>query len=525
MVVIIITMLLCQNHSSRHAAWTKTFSQECRELQAKGYYGDGLWSAGRRLSDAEWFQGSSDLGGTAVPSSLCGGAWKRGKGKGRVAGGKRKRAGGRAGTVAPGTTRKKGTPSLHTGAQTARNTELTAGKRRAYVALPGAGSRVDGRDYLPKATAKSQDYKLDENSTFRRRANTNAARDLRAAATLRRITALQAAAGGTKDEKGDEKKQLDSNIQGDSTDLKTGGSSRLPSLGPFNQNSDHEAISDDLPDENAQEESETEDEQEEEDDDDGVLYDSATDDEADDSAFACGSARSPSAGDNDSKPHSRPIPSGDSAAAVAPSPAATQQQQTVSSSETDTQRQRRMERYRQSLQVERAQNGQQAGRKASGSGSGATIGEDEEWQTALKDVQRLGASQRRMDALHRASATQGTARDNETGAASASIPLKSEFSDRNGEDKKPKGPLLSAPPRSGPSAAAAASAQKKSSSTWKKGSGGVLLGGGGGTGGGEGGRGVSRLLALQSAAPAPPAPDSDTEDEDIVCTGFKKAGE
>jgi len=205
----------------------------------------------------------------------------------------------------------------------------------------------------------------------------------------------------------------------------------------------------------------------------------------------------------------------------------------MSSGETDVQRQRRMDRYRQSLQAERAQNTKQAGKKApgsgssssSGSGSGAAAGEDEEWQTALKDVQRLGASQRRMDALQRASNPRVESADD--GSAS----LKSEPGDRNGEDKKPKALSLSAPPGSTLSRAAANS-QKKQSTMRKKGSGGgILLGGSGGAGGA--GSGVSRLLSLQPAAPPPRAaasvaadgPESETDDEDIVCTGFRKAGE
>lgn len=316
----------------------------------------------------------------------------------------------------------------------------------------------------------------------------------------------------------------------------------MPSLGVFDQAADQESdatpsevTSDNSPAADVEDESETEDEQEEgEEDDAGGLYDSATDDEADDSAFACGSAGLPPAEAFHSKPPVKSMPLGDTAATNLPVPAATSpQQQTMSSGETDVQRQRRMERYRQSLQAERAQNAKQAGKEASGSGSssscgsgsGAAAGEDEEWQTALKDVQRLGASQRRMDALQRASAPRVDSADD------GPAPLKSESSDRNGEDKKPKALSLSAPPRPMPSSAVA-NTQKKQSTTRKKGSGGgILLGGSGGAAGV--GSGVSRLLSLQPAAPAPRAataaaadgPESETDDEDIVCTGFRKAGE
>lgn len=200
------------NHVPRlHGALTRQLTTEWKDLQKRGYYGDGFWSGGQRLGDESWRVG--DAAGASAsnlfPDTLCGGARRR-----RAAGNrKRRRRRQQPGNEATTTRHKKGTPSLHTGAQTAANTSRTAGKRRA-VQLPGQGTRIDGRNEIPRASAKSSAYKLDENSTFRKRASTNAARDLRAAAAMRRI-AGGGAVGGV--DKGD-----DDEKHGEGGDLKAG---------------------------------------------------------------------------------------------------------------------------------------------------------------------------------------------------------------------------------------------------------------------------------------------------------------
>lgn len=197
------------NHVPRlHGALTRQLTKEWKELQRKGYRGDGFWSGGKRLGDEAWSTGDAQgVGDGLFPDALCGGARRRKAA--RRPGVKRKRK--TTGNSSTTTRHKKGQPSLHTGAQTAANTSRTAGKRRA-VELPGQGSRIDGRNHIPTATAKSQDYKLDENSTFRKRATTNAARDLRAAAALKRMHAMktdpEGDAAGVKQQDEETKKPL-----------------------------------------------------------------------------------------------------------------------------------------------------------------------------------------------------------------------------------------------------------------------------------------------------------------------------
>ena len=167
------------NHiPSQHGKLDRELRNECRELQGRGYYGDGFWSAGQRLQDNAFVAGSGINSLQGLPEYSCGGAYKSKPCKRRAT--KRRRTG----------SRKRGFkgPSLHTGAQTAPNTK---GGRRNQASLPGQGSRVDGNNHLPTASAFSASYKDDANSTFRKRTQTTSARELRAQAALRRFDALK----------------------------------------------------------------------------------------------------------------------------------------------------------------------------------------------------------------------------------------------------------------------------------------------------------------------------------------------
>ncbi len=171
------------NHiPSQHGKLDRELRGECRELQSKGYYGDGFWSAGQRLQDNAFIAGSGMNSLQGLPEYSCGGAFQRKPSKGRAR--KRRR------TTANGGARKRGFrgPSLHTGAQTAPNTK---GGRRIQTSLPGSGSRVDGNNHIPTASASSSSYKEDANSTFRKRTQTASARELRAQAALRRFAAVK----------------------------------------------------------------------------------------------------------------------------------------------------------------------------------------------------------------------------------------------------------------------------------------------------------------------------------------------
>ncbi|KAN0061332.1 hypothetical protein ACQY0O_006178 [Thecaphora frezii] len=160
------------NHiPSLHGKLDRELRQECRNLQARGYYGDGFWSAGQRLEDNAFVSGSGMNQLEGLPQYSCGGAYRRAtkrKRTRRPGGGKRRFQG----------------PSLHTGAQTAPNTK---GGRRIKREMPGQGSRVDSNNTLPPATAGSRAYKDDPNSTFRKRATSQLARDLRVEAAVRRM--------------------------------------------------------------------------------------------------------------------------------------------------------------------------------------------------------------------------------------------------------------------------------------------------------------------------------------------------
>ncbi|SPO28522.1 uncharacterized protein UTRI_04919 [Ustilago trichophora] len=171
------------NHiPSQHGKLDRELRDECRQLQARGYYGDGFWSAGQRLHDNAFIAGSGINSLQGLPQYSCGGAFQSKPSKNRTT--KRRQ------TSATSGSRKRGFrgPSLHTGAQTAPNTKAT---RRIHAPLPGQGSRVDGQNHLPKASASNSAYKQDVNSTFRKRTQTASARELRAEAAMRRFAALK----------------------------------------------------------------------------------------------------------------------------------------------------------------------------------------------------------------------------------------------------------------------------------------------------------------------------------------------
>ncbi|KAJ1023235.1 hypothetical protein NDA16_003388 [Ustilago loliicola] len=177
------------NHiPSQHGKLDKELRNECRQLQTRGYYGDGFWSAGQRLEDNAFVAGNGMNSLQGLPEYSCGGAFQSKPSKGRSR--KRRR-------TAPNGFRKRDFrgPSLHTGAQTAPNTK---GGRRVQTSLPGQDSRVDGHNHLPKASDFDSSYKADTNSTFRKRTQTASARELRAQAAMRRLNALKSEAVETK---------------------------------------------------------------------------------------------------------------------------------------------------------------------------------------------------------------------------------------------------------------------------------------------------------------------------------------
>ncbi|KAI0367791.1 WLM-domain-containing protein [Pilatotrama ljubarskyi] len=152
------------NHGPAFQALWAKLRRDVRELQSKGYYGDGYWSSGTRLADSARM-GSQGLDAEDLPEYMCGGAQSRA----RPTSVRRRR-------------RPQAGPSNHTGAQTA--------KRRK------AGSRVTAQGTF-KGTGKAlnEDLSDDEKKTagtgFRKKAASKRAREERALAAERRLLALQ----------------------------------------------------------------------------------------------------------------------------------------------------------------------------------------------------------------------------------------------------------------------------------------------------------------------------------------------
>ncbi|GJE88737.1 WLM-domain-containing protein [Phanerochaete sordida] len=153
------------NHGPGFQALWAQLRREVRELQNKGYYGDGYWSSGTRLADSAR-TGGEGIDAGDLPEYLCGGAHSRAR---PASFGRRRR-------------RRQAGPSNHTGAQTAR-------KRKA-------GGRVTAKDaFLGGGRALNEDV-ADEDAKkagagFRKKAGSKRAREERALAAERRLLALQ----------------------------------------------------------------------------------------------------------------------------------------------------------------------------------------------------------------------------------------------------------------------------------------------------------------------------------------------
>ncbi|KAF8206424.1 WLM domain-containing protein [Mycena galopus ATCC 62051] len=165
-----IMSTLCHEHMNHgpafQALWAR-FRAEVRALQDKGYYGDGMWSAGTRLIDSAEVIGVGMEAGE-FPEFLCGGAQKQSRPS--ALGRKRRRA--RRETVA----------SNKTGRQTAKKRK--AGSRvKSQYAFAGEGSVLTEGALDPKGKGVG----------FRKQAGSKRAREERALAAEQRIKALQAA--------------------------------------------------------------------------------------------------------------------------------------------------------------------------------------------------------------------------------------------------------------------------------------------------------------------------------------------
>ncbi|EAU85321.2 hypothetical protein CC1G_07591 [Coprinopsis cinerea okayama7 len=150
------------NHGPAFQALWKKLREEVRQLQNRGYYGDGYWSSGKRLADSAVIPGEGIAAGE-FPEYMCGGAQQRSRPTAR-----RRRAGGPRGK------RKEVVPSPHTGRQTAKKRK--AGSRvTSKYAFTGEGNTLGGSS---GETSKGK------------RAASNRAREERALAAERRLQAL-----------------------------------------------------------------------------------------------------------------------------------------------------------------------------------------------------------------------------------------------------------------------------------------------------------------------------------------------
>ncbi|KAF9790468.1 WLM-domain-containing protein [Thelephora terrestris] len=151
------------NHGSQfQRLWSKLRS-EVLVLQQRGYYGDGYWSSGQRLSAPTLSQGCSALDEGFAPEYLCGGAQQRTRPKTL----KRRRQ--RADRTP------QAGPSNHTGAQTAK-------KRKP-------GLKVT-KDFGGEGKTLNDGTSGGPGTGFRKRAQSNRAREERALAAEKRFSAL-----------------------------------------------------------------------------------------------------------------------------------------------------------------------------------------------------------------------------------------------------------------------------------------------------------------------------------------------
>ncbi|EJD49034.1 WLM-domain-containing protein [Auricularia subglabra TFB-10046 SS5] len=181
------------NHSRDfHILWAQ-LRREVEELQARGYFGDGMWSAGTRLGDGATVH-QADLPEEDAPEYICGGAHKQSRQRAF----RRRRA-----------ARRKAGPSNSTGPQTEKRGK--PGRRiRGDAQFVGDGHAVnEGLDGDAKNVGIG----------FRKKAGSKSARDARAAAAERRLAQLTAGPSSKPDE-GDAEETSDDDDDGeDSVDV------------------------------------------------------------------------------------------------------------------------------------------------------------------------------------------------------------------------------------------------------------------------------------------------------------------
>ncbi|ESK91831.1 wlm domain containing protein [Moniliophthora roreri MCA 2997] len=160
------------NHGPAFQALWRRLRTEVRELQNKGYYGDGYWSSGKRLADSATVSGEGIDDGE-FPEYMCGGAQSRSRPfqKGTRRGGPRRP--------------KQIIPSNHTGRQTEKKRKPGSRVTSKY-AFEGQGIALNDGDTSGTGTGTGKG----------KRAASKRAREERALAAERRMQMLQAQQAG-----------------------------------------------------------------------------------------------------------------------------------------------------------------------------------------------------------------------------------------------------------------------------------------------------------------------------------------
>ncbi|KIY43853.1 WLM-domain-containing protein [Fistulina hepatica ATCC 64428] len=154
------------NHGPAFQVLWRQLRQEVRDLQNKGYYGDGYWSTGTRLGDSARVAGQGIGQSDDLPEFMCGGAQREARPTAR----RRRKPARRPDDV---------TPSLHTGCQTAKKRK-PGSRVTAKGAFVGEGVTLAGASGLNVETG------------FGKRTQSKKARELRALAFERRLEGMQA---------------------------------------------------------------------------------------------------------------------------------------------------------------------------------------------------------------------------------------------------------------------------------------------------------------------------------------------
>ncbi|KAI9440061.1 WLM domain-containing protein [Lactarius indigo] len=155
---------LCHEHMNHGPGFQALWNQLRKEvvaLQARGYYGDGMWSSGTRLADSAVIAGQETLEDD-LPEYMCGGAQSRARPSAR-----RRRRQPVAG------------PSMLTGAQTAK-------RRKAGSRITAAGTFLG-----PGQALNADEDEKTAGTGFRKKAVSKRAREERAMAAEKRQLALE----------------------------------------------------------------------------------------------------------------------------------------------------------------------------------------------------------------------------------------------------------------------------------------------------------------------------------------------